>query len=72
MATKGKDWEKNDRVLRGLPPQPSSTEAERGVIRDQPTEDGGPVRGPEDEPFQRDPKLVEADHTVYSGDAKEK
>jgi hypothetical protein len=72
MPKKGKDWEKNDRVLRGLPPYPSSTEAESGAIRDQPPEDGGPVRGPEDEPFVRDPDLVEADHTVYTGDTGKK
>ena len=64
MATKDKDWERRDRVLRGLPPVPSSTEAEAGVIRDQPPEDGGPVRDEKDKPFVRDEELVEADHTV--------
>ena len=42
---------------------------ESAKIKDLPTEDGGPVREEADLPFVRDPALVEADRTVYSGDA---
>jgi len=69
MPTKDKDWARRDAVLRG---KKYPAEEAFGPIKDQPTEDGGPVRGPEDEPFVRDEKLVEADHTVYTGDDDQK
>jgi hypothetical protein len=67
MPKKGKDWERSDRILRGLSPL---TPEQAAQVRDMPTEDGGPVREPADEPFLRDPKLVEADRTPYTGDDK--
>jgi len=72
MPTKDKDWQGRDDVLRGKSRKLHPAEEAFGPVVDQPTEDGGPVRGPEDEPFRRDPELVEADQTVYTGDADAK
>lgn len=64
--TEQEEWAFKDRVLRGMSPE------EAAQIKDLPTEDGGPVREPADEPFVRDPALVEADRTVYSGEPEDK
>lgn len=65
------EWQRRDRILRGTPAE-AVPKGEDAPIVDQPTEDGGPVREPADKPFERDPDLVEADHTLPPADTSKR